>query len=212
MGLSPLQRLFQDPRVLAVYERGRESFLFTPVTRRSLEEEVAEILASLDDGVGAQVLDLGCGQGTFAVEVALARPTFHVTGLDISPSQLDRARRKATIAGASVSFVLADAARMPFGERTFGAAFSMTSLHQMPDQPAVARELARVCMPGATLFGACIARPRAPGPITRRAQAIAGVWPLESDRWGEMLEQAGFIDYRYEQRSPIWGAFEARRS
>ncbi|MBI2894634.1 MAG: class I SAM-dependent methyltransferase [Deltaproteobacteria bacterium] len=212
MGLSPLQRLFQDPRVLALYERGRESLLFRPVTGRSLDEEVAEILAAVDDGAGPHVLDLGCGQGTFAVEVALARPTFHVTGLDISPSQLDRARRKAAVAGGGVSFVLADAARMPFPDASFGAAFSMTSLHQMPDQPAVARELARVCLPGALLFGACIARPRAAGPLTRRTQALAGVWPLESDRWGELLEQAGFRDYRYEQRSPVWGAFEARRA
>jgi SAM-dependent methyltransferase len=212
MALSPLQRLFQDPRVLAVYERGRESLLFRPVTRRSLDEEVAEILAAVDDGAGPRVLDLACGQGTFAVEVALARPTMHVTGLDISPSQLDRARLNAAAAGAGVSFVLADAARMPFPDASFGAAFSMTSLHQMPDQPAVTRELARVCAPGATVFGACIARPRAPGLLMRGAQALIGFWPLESDRWGELLEQAGFRDFRYEQRSPVWGAFQARRA
>ncbi len=54
-----------------------------------------------------RILDVGCGTGRHAIE--LARRGYSVTGLDYSESQLARARAKATEAGVEVEFVRADA-------------------------------------------------------------------------------------------------------
>src|SRR5437870_3966284 len=38
------------------------------------------------------VLDLGCGPGVTAIEMARARPDAHIIGLDLAPRMLDNAR------------------------------------------------------------------------------------------------------------------------
>jgi len=54
-----------------------------------------------------KILDLGCGTGRHAVE--LAKRGYVVTGLDLSETLLERAREKAAAAGVKVDFIHADA-------------------------------------------------------------------------------------------------------
>ena len=54
-----------------------------------------------------RVLDIGCGTGRHAIE--LARRGYRVTGIDLSAAQLRRAREKATAAGVAVDFQQRDA-------------------------------------------------------------------------------------------------------
>jgi SAM-dependent methyltransferase len=61
-------------------------------------------------------LDVGCGTGRHAIE--LARRGYSVTGIDLSPSQLARAREKARDAAISVVFEQRDA-REPHFESEF---------------------------------------------------------------------------------------------
>lgn len=58
------------------------------------------------------ILDIGCGTGRHAVE--LARRGYTVTGVDLSESQLARAREKAREAGVDVTLLLRDAAALEF--------------------------------------------------------------------------------------------------
>lgn len=58
---------------------------------------------------GDSVLDVGCGVGRHALE--LARRGLQVTGIDISAGMLDQARRAAAAAGLEVEWVQADAAQ-----------------------------------------------------------------------------------------------------
>ena len=60
----------------------------------------------------ARILDVGCGTGRHAVE--LARRGYRVTGIDLSPSQLAKAREKAQAAGVDVDFRVADARALDF--------------------------------------------------------------------------------------------------
>jgi 2-polyprenyl-3-methyl-5-hydroxy-6-metoxy-1,4-benzoquinol methylase len=55
----------------------------------------------------ADILDIGCGTGRHAIE--LARRGYRVTGMDLSPSQLNRARRKARALGLKIRFHQRDA-------------------------------------------------------------------------------------------------------
>jgi 2-polyprenyl-3-methyl-5-hydroxy-6-metoxy-1,4-benzoquinol methylase len=60
----------------------------------------------------ATVLDIGCGTGRHAIE--LARRGYSVTAVDLSASQLDRARVKAAAANINVQFVQADARSLDY--------------------------------------------------------------------------------------------------
>ncbi|MDR4988964.1 MAG: class I SAM-dependent methyltransferase [Bacteroidales bacterium] len=59
-----------------------------------------------------RILDVGCGTGRHAIE--LARRGYDITGVDLSPSQIRRAREKAQVAGLAIRFEEMDARNMPF--------------------------------------------------------------------------------------------------
>lgn len=65
------------------------------------------------------VLDIGCGTGRHAIE--LARRGYRVTGVDLSPSQIERARAKAAAAGVAPDFRVGDARALAF-DGEFGLA------------------------------------------------------------------------------------------
>ncbi len=61
-----------------------------------------------------KILDIGCGTGRHAIE--LARRGFKVVGIDLSESQLARAREKASAAGLEIDFRRQDARKLLFKE------------------------------------------------------------------------------------------------
>jgi SAM-dependent methyltransferase len=58
------------------------------------------------------ILDIGCGTGRHAIE--LAKRGYSVTGIDLSAAQLERARQKAREADVSVDFLQLNACSMTF--------------------------------------------------------------------------------------------------
>ena len=59
-----------------------------------------------------RILDVGCGTGRHAIE--LSKRGYDVTGVDLSESQLKRAREKAKAVGLSIDFQHQDARNLPF--------------------------------------------------------------------------------------------------
>lgn len=68
------------------------------------------------------ILDVGCGTGRHSIE--LTKRGYKVTGIDLSPSQIGRAREKAMNAGLEIDFMVADARNLPF-ECEFDAAIML---------------------------------------------------------------------------------------
>ena len=100
------------------------------------------VLRLLGDGPG-RLLDLGCGGGANAV--ALADRGWTVTGVDVSPAQLDLARAR------GIDVVQADAAALPFEDASFDAVVSMFTHTDMDDFAGAAHEASRVLRPGGAL-------------------------------------------------------------
>lgn len=98
---------------------------------------------------GQRVLDAACGTGVVAVTAA--RVGARVTGLDLTPELLERARENGTIAGVEVDWHLGDVEALPFGDGDFDVVLSQFG-HIFAPRPEVAvSELLRVLKPGGTL-------------------------------------------------------------
>ena len=80
-----------------------ENYEFTKNTLR----EVDFLIKELELESGASVLDIGCGTGRHAIE--LAQRGYVVTGVDISAGMLSEAKEKAKAAGVRVNWVHSDA-------------------------------------------------------------------------------------------------------
>lgn len=74
--------------------------------------EVDFIEKEINHNKGCRILDIGCGTGRHSIE--LAGRGYQVVGVDLSESQLQRARSKAQDAGVSVSFFKQDARLLTF--------------------------------------------------------------------------------------------------
>jgi len=97
----------------------------------------------------AAVLDLGCGCGV-PVARFLTDAGHHVTGVDISDVQIERARHLVPTG----TFLRADATRLDLPPASFDAVVCLYALIHMPlaDQPRVIREIAGWLRPGGELL------------------------------------------------------------
>jgi arsenite methyltransferase len=99
---------------------------------------------------GERVLDLGCGAGTDSLVAAqMVGPEGHVTGIDMTPEMLEKARASAAAMGVdNVEFVESEAERLPFADESFDVVISNGVIDLIPDKDAVFGELFRVVGPG----------------------------------------------------------------
>jgi 2-polyprenyl-3-methyl-5-hydroxy-6-metoxy-1,4-benzoquinol methylase len=97
-----------------------------PETLRTPDErtlaQVEFVIEKLGLAEGARVLDLACGHGRIALE--LARRGYRVTGLDLSSRSLQLARAAAAEQGLAIDWVEADMRNLPSG-REFDAVVSV---------------------------------------------------------------------------------------
>jgi 2-polyprenyl-6-hydroxyphenyl methylase/3-demethylubiquinone-9 3-methyltransferase len=95
-----------------------------------------------------RILDLGCGAGFLANE--LARRGYEVTGLDISQSTLEVARNHDSTR--AVKYCYGDAYKLEWGSGTFDVVCAMDFLEHVEHPEKVVRETARVLKPGGLFF------------------------------------------------------------
>jgi arsenite methyltransferase len=97
-----------------------------------------------------RVLDLGCGAGTDSlVAVQMVGDVGRVTGVDMTPAMLAKARASAAGMGArNVEFVEAEAEHLPFADESFDVVISNGVIDLIPDKDAVFGELHRVLASG----------------------------------------------------------------
>ncbi|GLQ92654.1 class I SAM-dependent methyltransferase [Dyella acidisoli] len=113
------------------------------------------LFSHIDYGAATRLLEVGCGVGA-QTEILLRRfPELHVTGIDRSPAQLAAAERNlAAKVWCEARYALrqADAADLPFNDRSFDAAYLCWVLEHMPSPARVLSEVRRVLSPGAVIY------------------------------------------------------------
>jgi SAM-dependent methyltransferase len=117
-------------------------------------EESKEIPATLGLTPGSYALEIGCGSGRYALQVA-AVVGCRILGLDINGPAIYTANQLAAARNMSgqVRFENCDASKkLSFCDSTFDAAFSNDVLCHVPGRPAVLSELFRVLRPGGRIL------------------------------------------------------------
>src|SRR5436309_8463768 len=98
---------------------------------------------------GREVLDVGCGTGVVALTAA--RFGAKVTGVDLTPELLVRARENGAIMGLDVAWQEGDAEALPFADAKFDIVVSQFG-HMFAPRPEIAvKEMLRVLKPGGTI-------------------------------------------------------------
>jgi len=97
---------------------------------------------------GSLILETGCGLGHDGLE--LLRSGYRVVETDIAPGSLAEARRLHGEEGFSQdsAHILVDAENLPFADGSFAGAYTVASLHHLPDPLAALGEIRRVLRPG----------------------------------------------------------------
>jgi 2-polyprenyl-3-methyl-5-hydroxy-6-metoxy-1,4-benzoquinol methylase len=104
------------------------------------------ILDLLGDVRGLTVLDVGCGDGSLAIE--LHKRGAIVTGIDRSSAMINSAKVAARQQHAPIPFIMAPAEAIPFPATRFDVVVAVTILCFVEDAAPVFAEIARVLRPG----------------------------------------------------------------
>lgn len=107
---------------------------------------VLEMLGSVS---GKTVLDVGCGDGALASD--LARKGAMVTGLDADSTMTAAARRRVEAEALPLKFIEGHAESLPFESAAFDLVVAVTVLCFVRDAERAVREMARVLKPGGRL-------------------------------------------------------------
>jgi ubiquinone/menaquinone biosynthesis C-methylase UbiE len=98
---------------------------------------------------GAHVLDIGCGMGADAIDLAqLVGPNGRVTAVDFSESLIAEANRRVAGRNLPVTFEVGDAQSLRFPDHTFDAVRTERMLMHVPDARTALSGMARVLRRG----------------------------------------------------------------
>lgn len=150
---------------------------------------------------GEQVLDVGCGTGTLALEAQkLASATGRVFGIDPGIRQLAQARAKAVRRNLPVDFQTGVVEQLAFPDQSFEVVLSTIMMHHLPVglKRQGFSEIARVLKPGGRVVIADFTRPK-----ERQGQAKkfhAGGSSIQD--LVALIKEAGFAGVETEELTP----------
>lgn len=135
---------------------------YAKLTRRSLREfeDLAQRMrAGLPEN--ARVLEVAPGPGYFAIALAKLG-AFEITGLDVSKTFVEVARKNAQEEGVKVDFQQGNASRMPFADDSFDLILCRAAFKNFSEPVRALVEMRRVLRPGgkAVIIDLCRDTPR----------------------------------------------------
>jgi SAM-dependent methyltransferase len=122
-----------------------EGYLYTtnaPLSSQLANRRCTDAVLAMADFRGRRIIDVGCGDGTYTIELlALAQPA-SVHGIDVVTQAVVTARKK--LADPRVTFAVGSASALPYADDSFDIALVRGVLHHMPEATGALREALRV--------------------------------------------------------------------
>jgi SAM-dependent methyltransferase len=196
-----------------IYGRLWKPLVLGLVSGGSFAEE-KEGLFALDRGAPpGPAVDVGCGPGTFTVEIARRQAPALVVGIDAARAMLRQGRREARVARQSnLAWLEADAEELPLRSGVVARVVCCGVLHLLPRPEKALREIARVLLPGGVLLGMTLVEGR-----SRLERAIAGALSrilrfrfFPGARFEAGIRSAG-LELECTKRSRLMLLFRARK-
>ncbi|MFI9645262.1 methyltransferase domain-containing protein [Streptomyces sp. NPDC052040] len=194
------------PKETAVYTHGHHESVLRSHTWRTAANSAAYLLDSLEPHM--RILDIGCGPGTITADLAELVPGGQVTGVDMAPGILDRARATAAARGlGNTDFAVADVHALDYPDDTFCVVHAHQVLQHVGDPVQALREMHRVTRPGGFIavrdadYAAMTWHPAAEGldhwlDLYRRVARANGGEPDAGRRLRSWALRAGLHDIR----------------
>jgi len=124
-------------------------FVNRPSHTRTVAARARELLGHINYQLGWRYMDVGCGVGAAACEIAGAS-NLEVTGVDIDPKQIEAAR--AGSARPNLHFRVMDATRLDFPDGQFDIVATSMVTHHIPKWERALDEMVRVLRTGGYLI------------------------------------------------------------
>jgi phosphoethanolamine N-methyltransferase len=174
---------------------------------------VAKMLAGLKTS-GRHILDIGCGIGGPAFEMARTHGA-SVVGIDLEAPLIERAQQAAStrVLGDQCEFQTVSAGPLPFDDESFDIVVSAGAFTQTADKAGLLAESSRVLKPGGHL--SCYEWMKAPGEYSEDMRywfEVEGLtYEMETlEDFRDRFVDAGFADVRAEDAT-AWYRDEVRR-
>jgi ubiquinone/menaquinone biosynthesis C-methylase UbiE len=197
----------------------RQAYIWGQGDYSVLSRQLAPAADALCDAcavsAGQEVLDVGAGDGNFAL--ACAREGASVVACDLSPGRVERGRARSQREGYDIEWVEGDAEDLPFEDARFDCVGSVFGAFIAPRPDVVASELFRVVRPGGTVGLTAWTPDGVMAQMFGIGRRLAPPDPDQppSEQWGdeaiarERLEPvAAHVDY--ERRKLVWHADSPR--
>lgn len=195
------------------FNRGRYDFyapvydqlarVFTATRRRAIEELALQ--------AGERVLIVGCGTG---LDLDFIRSDVAVSGIDVAPGMLARARTRAERLGHQADLQLGDARELPWPDERFDVVILHFILAVAPEPERIARESARVLRAGGrvSILDKFVPAGRPPSVLRRAANVLTRALFSDINRQLEPLLAAGGLHMRTDTTVGTGGFYRLVRA
>ena len=218
---APGRRFYEETQAVEAYLTHRHAEVWSP--NLVMEEPAFE--AEAGDVSGLRILDLGCGDGSFAATCVREGCSSYV-GVDSSEEMLRRATE--SVGGPAVEFVRASIEAYQPPLEAFDLVSSRMALHYVEDPVPVFAAIHRALVPGGRFVGSVIhpvitaghqtqeGRRQtqvvddyfSPGPRSRQWFGRPVVWHHRTiEHYLMLLEEAGLSFTRLRECEPVRGLF-----
>jgi SAM-dependent methyltransferase len=173
---------------------------------------------------GMDVLDVGCGVGSIALDLAPTVAPGRIVGIDADPGQIESAQRSAAERGIdNAEFFTASVYELPFADATFDVVYANAVLMYVREQVRALGEMRRVLRSGGLAavtdddLGTVVMSPEIPelelGPrLFERAVAHEGGNARYSRRLRTLMVEAGFARTQGVAHAPeVYGELATTR-
>ena len=145
-----------------------------------------------------RVLDVACGPGLVACDIAAIAE--HVTGIDLTPGMIQKARSlQSEKKLQNVDWRVGDVLPLPFDEASFSIVLTRYGFHHFLDPAAVLADMIRVCVPGGRVMVVDVVLPDDKVDAYNRMERLrdpSHVKALSSREMARLLDNSGLTYIR----------------